>query len=240
MNFLPHQQMYSPSKGHIGLVIILLLMTGCAAKKHVTVQEAPRGDPYSREDLDELLDFGTKLAQKTPAERADVCRELLKRPVETGGTALELHRMIGGLLSDDCGDFKEIQEKIEKIPLSSLKDERVRRLVAMQSETLKRMAALTDRLDILKRKQKSLKSLLGKVSKPSAVNSQQKISPVTSQTKESAKQSTSTREAKAQPKKSSKPESATPAQSGDDRLLRDKLEAIRDMERKLDAAGDGN
>lgn len=230
MNSLRHPRMYAPAKGFIGLVLILLLMTGCA-RKPVTVGEPPRGDPYTREDLDELLDFGTKLAQKTPDERAEVCRELLKRPVEAGGTGLELHRMIGGLLSDACGDVKEIQEKVEKIPLSTLKDERVRRLVAMQSETLKRMSVLADRLDIQKRKQKSLKSLPGKTAKPAAV---------TSPPKEPAKPSASTREAKAPPKKIEKPESATPAPSGDDRLLRDKLEAIRDMERKLDAAGDGH
>lgn len=235
MNYLRHPRICALAKGLAGLVIIPLLMAGCA-KKHVAVEEPSRGDPYAREDLGELLDFGTKMAQKTPDERAEVCRELLKRPVEAGGTALELHRMIGGLLSDACGDPKDIQEKVEKIPLSSLKDEQVRQLVAMHSETLKRMSALTDRLDTLKRRQKSLKSQLGKTARPSAITSQQKTSPVTNQPRESAKQATSTREAKAPPKKT---DSAAPTPSSNDRLLRDKLEAIRDMERKLDAAGDG-
>jgi hypothetical protein len=184
----------------------------------------PPVEPYARADLDELLDFGSKLAQKTPDERAAVCRDLLSRPSAVAGPGFELHRMIGGLLSDDCGDTQNILEKVEAISPGSLPDERVRRLVAMQSVTLRRMVDVTKRLDILKRKQRALKGAPQKGVKP-AVRRSNPVEPQSPSGK-----------GKDAPRVAAPAKSAPASPPGDDRLLRQKLEAIRDMERQLDQA----
>ena len=187
------------------MALLLVLMAGCAPVKPVQEQptEERHDDPYARSDLDELLDFGASLGGKTSSARSEVCRALLKRQKEAPGAGVLLHLMTGRLLSDACGDIPKILDDVDAIPLDGLPDERVRRLVSVEKEALKRMHRPSKKLATLERKQKSLQSLLGS-------------------------------------KNPSKARDAKVSKDGEARLLRDKLEAIRDMEQKLDESGGVN
>ena len=71
----------------IGLVLLLfLLLAGCAhVKPDLQAQQPSEGqpdDPYARSDLDGLLGFGSGLDGQTPSARVEVCRALLKRQQE--------------------------------------------------------------------------------------------------------------------------------------------------------------
>lgn len=193
----------------IRLCLAFSLLAGCAQVK--TEPEPPSQptvvDPISHIDLDELLSFGADMAGKNSAERAEVCRTLLSRRKEAAGTGVQLHLLTGRLLSEACGDIPAILEGVEAIPLDSLPDDHVRRLVSQQTETLKRLQSLSKKLALLERKQKSAQS------------------PPTSKPTKSINKAKSEAEA---PKE-------VEAQR-----LRDKLEAIRAMEKKLDESGGGN
>ncbi len=188
--------------------MILLLLAGCTQVKPGPEQpvEERHDDLYARADLDELLSFGASLSGKSASERAEVCRVLLKRQKEASGAGIQLHLLTGRLLSDACGDTLKILDGVDALPVDSLPDDRVRRLVAVQKDALRRMLGLSKKLAVLERKQKSLQSLLG--SKGA--------------------------------KNPGRPKGGKVAKDVEARLLRDKLEAIRTMEQKLDEVGDGN
>lgn len=190
------------------LAMILLLLAGCTQVKPGPEQpvEERHDDLYARADLDELLSFGASLSGKSASERAEVCRVLLKRQKEASGAGIQLHLLTGRLLSDACGDTLKILDGVDALPVDSLPDDRVRRLVAVQKDALRRMLGLSKKLAVLERKQKSLQSLLG--SKGA--------------------------------KNPGRPKGGKVAKDVEARLLRDKLEAIRTMEQKLDEVGDGN
>jgi len=187
------------------IFLALLLLAGCAKFN----LKGDRSNPYAREDLGELLHFGSNMSNMTSSSRADVCRSLLARQKETSGAGIQLHLMTGRLLSDACGDIGKILEGADSTPMKNLSDEQVRWLVAAQTEALKRMGNLS-------RKAASVE--------------------YRSKTVQCAHES---RKARAESKKGVEKSVAEP-QKGDSKLLRDKLEAIRSMEKKMDETGDGN
>ncbi len=206
--WLVHLPSWLP-RGPTRLTLILLLLAGCAQIK--TGPERPAkgqiDDSYARTDLDELLNFGVYLGSKNTSKRAEVCRALLDRQKTAPGTGIQLHLLVGRLLSDACGDVSKILVGVAAIPADDLPDERVRHLVAAQKEALKRMLGLSKKLAVLERKQKSLQSLLASKESKNPGN---------------------------------KPKSVKAPRDGEAHLLRDKLEAIRAMEQKLDETGDGS
>ena len=180
-------------------------MAGCARFNHGFAGRSSdrTSDSYAQSNLDELLVFGADMASKSMSSRADVCRSLLKRQRETPGTGIQLHLMVGRLLSDACGDSNRILEAVEAIPAKNLPDERVQRFVSIHTEALKRINTLSRRVGSLERKQKSVQTVL------------------------ESKDAKDTKLVKG-----SKKDEA--------RLLREKLEAIRSMEKRLDESGEGN
>lgn len=192
----------------ICLYISLLLLVGCAEfTNNWNGNSATYSEPYAQADFDELLAFGATMAKVPSLARAETCRTLQKRQQESPGAGFQLHLLVGRLLSDSCGDIPKLLEGVNAIPAENLKDERLQKLLVLDSEILKRMNSQTNTMPVCptkkstaqKRKQKSIST---------AVDSK---------------------------------ESGTSSSSNDEaRLLREKLEAIRSMEKHLDESGGGN
>ena len=154
-------------------------------------------DPYAQSDFDELLAFGANMANIPPLSRAKVCSTLLKRQKNSPGIGIQLHLMVGRLLSDACGDIPTILDGVDSIPYASLSDERMQKLVTIDKETLKRLQNVSKKSGSVERKSKKVQSV-----------------PESKQTKGS--------------------------NNNENRLLREKLEAIRSMEKHLDESGGAN
>lgn len=184
---------------NISLALSLLLLTGCAEFNAGWNDVSPDryNDPYAQSDFDELLAFGANMSKISPSSRADVCRTLLKRQKNPPGPGIHLHLMVGRLLSDACGDIPKILNGVSSIPPGGLPDERMQRLVAIHTETLKRLQNVSRRVGSLEHKQKSVQSVL-------------------------------------------ESKDASSSKKNENRLLREKLEAIRSMEKHLDESGDAN
>jgi hypothetical protein len=161
-------------------------------------------DPYAQSDFDELLAFGANMTQIPSSSHIKVSNTLLKLQKDYPGTGIQLHRMVGRLLSDACGEIPGILEGIGSIPPANLSDERMQKLVASDTETLKRLHEVSNKLGPLERKHKTVQSFL---ESKTATGSKKKEW-------ESNKDET--------------------------RLLREKLEAIRSMEKYLDESESGN
>ena len=180
----------------ISLALSLLLLAGCAEfTTGWTGDSEHTDDPYSQSDFDELLAFGAIMANIPSSSRVKVCRILLKRQKDSPGAGIHLHLMVGRLLSDACGEIPKILEGVDSIPRGSLSDERMQKLVAIDTETLKRLQKVSRKPCSVEPKQKTVQSV-----------------PESKDTKGSEKNET--------------------------RLLREKLEAIRSMEKHLDESGD--
>jgi len=180
----------------------LLLLAGCAEFNSGWNAYSPSysryNDPYSQSDFDELLSFGATLANISPSSRAETCRTLLKRQKDSRSSleGIQLHLMIGRLLSDACGDIPRILNGVASIS-GRLSDDRMRKLVAIHTEALKRLSTQPKRLGSVERKHK------------------------TSPTEPDAQETTG-------------------AKKDENRLLREKLEAIRSMEKQMDQSDDAN
>ena len=180
---------------HLGLALSLLLLTGCAEFNSGWDGYSERyNDPYTQSNFDELLAFGANMANTPPSSRVKVCRILLKRQRNSRGAGIQLHLMVGRLLSDACGEIPRILDGVGSIHLT---DDRMQKLVSIHTEALKRLNNVPKRLITQECKQKT-------------VNSVQES------------------------KESNKPN------KNETRLLREKLDAIRSMEKHLDETGDEN
>lgn len=180
------------------LIASLLVIGGCAEVNSSVKEHFPTvySAPVVHSDVDELLDFGNTLTNMNTASRTETCRSLVKRQKEEPEIGGLLHLMVGRLLSDACGDIPKILDEIAGIPPSSLGDERMRHLVAIHSEALKRVNSTSKKLGSLERKQKTVQNVL--------------------ETKDAAG-----------------------TKKEESRLLREKLEAIRSMEKQLDETSEG-
>ena len=182
----------------ISLALSLLLLSGCAQLNSRWDGYSDRyNNPYAQSDFDELLGFGANMAKISPSSRAEVCRTLLKQHKDSSGAGIQLHLMVGRLLSDACGEIPRILDGIGSIPPGSLYDERMQRFISINTEALKRMNNLSKKLGSLKRKQKTVQSVL-------------------------------------------ESKDTNGSKKNETRLLREKLEAIRSMEKHLDESGDAN
>jgi len=189
----------------ISLALSLLLLAGCAEFTSSWNGDSGRHvDPYAKSDFDELLAFGANMANMPPLSRSEVCSTLLKRQKDSPGTGVELHRMIGRLFSDSCGDIPGILKGVGSIPPGSLSDEGVQKLVSIYTEALKRLQSVSKKLEALESKNKTLRSRL----------ESKKVSGSKKNTNE--------------------------LKNDETQLLREKLEAIRSMEKHLDESGGAN
>lgn len=188
---------------HLNLALGLLLLTGCAGFNSGWNTYSPSStyynDPYSRSDVDELLGFGATMARIPPSSRAETCRILLKRQKDSTHplAGIQLHLMVGRLLSDSCGDIPRILNGVAAIPPGQMTDDLTRKLVDLHTEALKRLNGSARRYGSAERRHK-----------PAAGERE--------------------------------PNETSGATKDENRLLREKLEAIRSMEKQMDQSGDAN
>lgn len=185
------------SRQSLSLAFSLLLMTGCAAiNPDLQENPPPMTTPNAQSDFDELLAFGANMAKSSPTARNEICRSLLKRQKASPESELQLQLMVGRLLSDSCGDIPKILDSINAIAPELFSGERMRNMVSIQTEALKRLLPVSKKIStpVAERKQKT-----------------DKPGPESKDTTESKKNETD--------------------------LLREKLEAIRSMEKHLDESG---
>ena len=204
----------------ISLLLSLLLLAGCARFNFGWNEDSGRHDgPYMQSSFDELLAFGANMANIPPLSRSEVCSTLLKRQKDyPGTTGIELHLMVGRLFSDTCGDIPEILKGVGSIPPENLSDERVQKLVSIYTEALKRSQAVSIKLSSLERKHKKLQSVL----ESKNVSRSKKNKPISKKNGDESKKT------------------EDESKKNETQLLREKLEAIRSMEKHLDESGDAN
>ena len=204
----------------ISLLLSLLLLAGCARFNFGWNEDSGRhDDPYTQSSFDELLAFGANMANIPPLSRSEVCSTLLKRQKDyPGTTGIELHLMVGRLFSDTCGDIPEILKGVGSIPPENLSDERVQKLVSIYTEALKRSQAVSIKLSSLERKHKKLQSVL----ESKNVSRSKKNTTISKKTGDESKKT------------------EDESKKNETQLLREKLEAIRSMEKHLDESGDAN
>jgi hypothetical protein len=188
---------------HIKLALGLLVLTGCAEFNSGWNTYSPNStyynDPYSQSDFDELLGFGATMARISPSSRAETCRVLLKRQKDSVApvAGIQLHLMVGRLLSDTCGDIPRILNGVAAIPPGQMPDDRTRKLVDIHTEALKRLNGPARKYGSAVRRHKPVAS--------------------ERETNETGG-----------------------SQKDENRLLREKLEAIRSMEKQMDQSGDAD
>ncbi len=183
-------------KRNLALTLGFLLLSGCAqVNPGLDQSPPPPNEPAVQSDFDQTLAFGAYMAKSSPASRVEICRSLLKRQKDSPDSETQLHLMVGRLLSDACGDVTKILEGINALPPELLTEERMQKMVTIQTEALKRLLPAPKKSGGSDRKQKTDKS-----------GSDQK------ETAGSKKNETN--------------------------LLREKLEAIRSMEKHLDESGE--
>ena len=213
----------------LGLCVGLagVLLSGCASWAPGAKAPVSRNQRYARTDLDTLLSFGSLLSEMSEAQQTEVCRDMLEYEQDPGraGGGLVLHQLLGRLYSPDCGDLNSLMARLDSFPLESLPDVQTRQLVVMQSGLLRRQ--------------------LQTASVPAApVAAKPKPKPKPSQTAVSSpRPATKSAAQPSAPRRSSadsepRPAAPPPGKTGesDERLLRQKLEALRAMERQLDKA----
>jgi len=174
-------------------LVALLLLTACAdfySTRPYTPYYGGFQDAYARSDIDELLRFGADFAKKTGASRAEQCRQLLGREQDASSVGVQLHLMMGRVLSEACGDIPKLLRSLDAIPPGRLPDGRVQSLVVFHTEALKRLNNLSRKQAAVERKQKTVH--------PTA-----------------------------------------DSKNDDARILREKLEAIRAIEKNMDETGGG-
>jgi hypothetical protein len=175
----------------ISLASALLMMTGCAQFNSGFGGGFSNNysDPYARPDYEELLTFGDNMAHMSASSRADVCRSLVRRQKGSRDPGVQLHLMVGRLLSDSCGSIPKVLRGVETVPLT---DSRLQRFVSINTEALKRMSSGSRR---------SSGSADSRPKKAQAVH---------------------------------EPDDSKGSRKDENRLLREKLEAIRSMEKQMD------
>lgn len=182
------------------LSLSLSVLAGCAgldANRREPLPECVNTTP-PRTDFDELFAFQTGMAEIPAASRTEICRALLQSQKQSPDVMVQLKLIAGRVLSDSCGDLPKTLEAIANLPPEKLADERLRRFVAVNKETLAHMLELSKKLGSLERKQKKLRNVVDN------------------------------KDASAIPKNDDSTST----------LLREKLDAIRSMEKQLDETGE--
>ena len=215
----------------LGLTLSLLLLAGCAQFNSVWDWDSDRYvDPYAQSGFDDLLAFGANMANIPTSSRAEMCNTLLKHQKNYPGTGIQLHLMVGRLLSDACGEIPGILEGIGSIPPGDLSDERMQKLVDIDMEALKQLHEVSIKLASLERENKIQESKTASGSRKKARGLRKKA--IGSEKKASGSEK----------KVSGSEKKVSESEKNENSLLREKLEAIRTMEKLLDESEsvDGN
>lgn len=206
----------APLPNHCGLpksrallATVLALLSGCASHTAGTPPQKTRTYAYAQGDLDELLTFGSDLAGMNEAELANICREMRRRE--------NLPALAGGTLV--------LHQMLGQLRYDQCAD--YDSLVArMNSFLLESLPDHRSRQLVLMQA-----AILRRQRPPS-------VAPV-----KSAPAGARNRPRKAAPRPKPAPPASAPGSqpvaAGDASLLRQKLEAIRAMERRMDTAGEG-
>ncbi|MDD2738844.1 MAG: hypothetical protein PHR94_07900 [Methylomonas lenta] len=178
-------------------IFLVFILSGCAEFNSTPNRATtPYNDPYAQSGIDDLLAFGASIATMSETSRAELCKSLQNTQKISYSEGVQLHLMVGRLLSDDCGDITKILEGVKSLSPSYTADERMQRLIAIDTQTLIRMHNL----------EKKQRVVLQKPKKSKAVETKNPSEPKQNETN----------------------------------LLREKLEAIRSMEKQMDESIDGN
>jgi hypothetical protein len=172
-------------------------MTGCATvNPGLQENPPPMTSTNAQSDFDELLAFGANMAKSSPTARNEICRSLLKRQKASPESEIQLQLMVGRLLSDSCGDIPKILDSLNTIAPELFSGERMRNMVSIHTEALKRLLPVSK-----------------KISAPTPERKQKTDKP------------------------GSESKEITETKKNETDLLREKLEAIRSMEKHLDESG---
>ncbi|MGY6274817.1 hypothetical protein [Methylomonas sp. MgM2] len=148
----------------------------------------------AKSGVNALLAFGASMASMSSASQADLCKSLLDTQKTSPSDGVQLHLMVGRLLSNSCGDIPQLIDDINAIKRKFNSDENLQRFISLNTQVLANMQAQAVKLDNAKHDQQKVKSML---------------------------------DAKGEKKKET-------------RILREKLEAIRSMEKQLDESSNNN
>jgi hypothetical protein len=119
------------------LLLLLMLLTGCGGGYYLS---SPSGG--GSVDVEELLTFQSAFASKSPADRGEECRALLKRQQQSPQTGWVLRLMIGRLLSDSCGDPGRLVRSYDSLKSRSYLDRGVVAMGDYHSKVLQRLSYL--------------------------------------------------------------------------------------------------
>lgn len=178
-------------------LLIAFLISGCARfnSTHPSILAAPQphvtAAPNTESAADELLNFAVDMAKLPDVSRAEKCQTLLDTPQTPANDSLQLHLVVGRLLSDACGDISTRLEEIERLKASYASDKKLQQLLILHEQILINMHNQAQKLAAIENKRQRNKS--------------------TVESKE-----------------------ALESKDNETRLLREKLEAIRSMEKQLD------
>lgn len=180
-------------------LILSFILSGCAELDTPPVNindQTP--DAYTSSNVDKLLDFGASMSEMSQASKSDLCKSLLSTQGLLYSDDIQLQLMVGRLLSDDCGNIPKLLEGIQAINPIYRSDERLQKLIAIDTQVLLRIHNQSKKIAATKQKSKKLK-----------------------------------------PAQESK-ESVSETNPNETHLLREKLEAIRSLEKKMDESSEGN
>ena len=181
------------------LYFLIFLLSGCAQFNSTSPYKktANYNDPYAQSDIDDLLAFGASMAAMPEGSRTDLCKSLQNTQKISYSEGVQLHLMVGRLLSDACGDIPKILEGVRSLSPSYTSDDRLQRLIAIDTQALTRIHQLEKKKHVVVQKPKKTKTIVETQKTPE------------------------------------------PKQNEAD-LLREKLEAIRSIEKQMDESIDGN
>lgn len=179
-------------------LFLVFILLGCAEfNSNPNRATTPYNDPYAQSGIDDLLAFGASMATMSDIARAELCKSLQNTQKISYSEGVQLHLMVGRLLSDACGDITKILEGIRSLSPSYTSDERMQRLIAIDTQALIHMHNLEKKQRVVIQKPKKSKAVVETKDLP-------------------------------EPKQN------------EANLLREKLEAIRSMEKQMDESVDGN
>lgn len=222
-------------------LLFVLVLSGCSQMRPGWGSRWSRqgSDIYSSADIDDLLRFGSAFARKSASARAEECKHLLRRLKDSPGPGVRLRLLSGRLLSESCGDRNKVIDWANGIDRDDIDDD-VRWLMSAQIEALKRQNSVTTVNTGNRPAPPAPPPRRAATERPAAkpkAASSNIMAPASSPAPAAAAPAAAAAAAPAPapaPAKSGKP---TPP---DVKVLREKLEAIRSMERKLDEATGGN
>lgn len=179
----------------LSFLLLAFLVFGCTQfdSTHPNIPPAPQvaSSTYTQSAIDELLTFAANMAKLSESSRAEQCKSLLDTRQKAKNDTVQLHLLVGRLLSEACGDIPQRLEEIKHLKAVYAADTNLQKLIILHEQVLINMHNQSQKLATIEHRRQKTKSNL--------------------ETKE-----------------------ALESKDNETRLLREKLEAIRSMEKQLD------